>query len=177
VTTIHLARHGETDWNAEGRWQGHADVGLNERGREQARELAAQLAEVRFAAVYSSDLLRARETAEIVTAGRSLPITIERRLREIDVGSWQGLTNVEINERYPGQERPDGETVEAFRERVLSAIEEIGRRHDGGDVLVVAHGGCARTIQRHLLGEPLQSLENCGVYAVGFEDGVLRPID
>jgi 2,3-bisphosphoglycerate-dependent phosphoglycerate mutase len=174
VTTIFLARHGETDWNAQDRWQGHADTSLNGRGREQARELAARLADVPFEAVYSSDLRRARETAEIVVDGRELAIGIEPDLREIDVGSWQGLTNAEIGDR----ERTDGETLEAFRDRVLAAIEAIGRRHDdGADVLVVAHGGCARTLQRHLLGEPLPTLENCGVYAVRFENGVLRPID
>jgi probable phosphoglycerate mutase len=173
VTTIFLARHGETDWNAQDRWQGHADTSLNERGRAQARELAARLADVPFEAAYSSDLRRARETAEIVVDGRSLAVRIEPGLREIDVGSWQGLTNAEIGDR----ERTDGETLEAFRDRVVAAIEAIGRRHEGSDVLVVAHGGCARTLQRHLLGEPLPTLENCGVYAVRFENGVLRPID
>ena len=177
MTTIFLARHGETDWNAQDRWQGHADTPLNARGREQARELAARLADVPFGAVYSSDLRRAQETAEIVVDGRDLAIQIEPDLREIDVGSWQGLTNAEIRERYPGEERADGETIDAFRDRVLAAIASIGRRHDGVDVLVVAHGGCARTIQRHLLGEPLPTLENCGVYVFRFENGVVRPID
>jgi broad specificity phosphatase PhoE len=172
VTTIYLARHGETEWNAQGRWQGHEDTALNERGREQARELATRLADVPFAAVYSSDLSRARETAEIVVSGRDLPIATDPRLREIDVGSWQGLTNAELD----GRER-DGETLEAFRDRVLAAFRDLGERHNGENVLVVAHGGCARTIQRHLLGEPLETLDNCGVYVVGFENGQLRPID
>src|SRR5206468_868417 len=70
-----------------------------------------------------------------------------------------------------------GETLEAFRDRVLEALAAISAQHDGADVLVVAHGGCVRTVQRHLLGEPLATLENCGVYVVGFENGVLRPID
>jgi 2,3-bisphosphoglycerate-dependent phosphoglycerate mutase len=170
VTTIFLARHGETDWNAQERWQGHADTSLNERGREQARELAARLADIAFAAVYSSDLRRARETAEIVVDGRDLPLLIEPGLREIDVGSWQGLTGAEIGDR----ERADGETLDAFRDRVLAALESIGRRHEGADVLVVAHGGCVRTLQRHLLGEPLPTLENCGVYVVRFENGTLQ---
>jgi broad specificity phosphatase PhoE len=173
VTTIYLARHGETDWNAEERWQGHADTPLNERGRRQARELAERLADVPFAAVYASDLRRARETAEIVAAGRALPLRIDPRLREIDVGSWQGLTNAEI----AGRERSDGETLEAFRERVLGALGEIATANDGETVLVVAHGGCARTVQRHLLGEPLPTLENCGVYVVRFQDGSVRPAE
>ena len=172
MTTIFLARHGETDWNAQDRWQGHADTPLNERGREQARDLAARLADVPFEVVYSSDLRRARETAEIVVAGRDLAIREDPALREIDVGSWQGLTNAAID----GRERTDGETLAAFRDRVLAALSAIGAGHDG-DVLVVAHGGCARTLQRHLLGEPLPTLENCGVYVVSFQNGVLRPID
>jgi probable phosphoglycerate mutase len=177
VTTIFLARHGETDWNADDRWQGHADPPLNARGRAQARDLAARLAHVQFQAVYSSDLRRARETAEIVAFGRGMPVYTDRGLREIDVGSWQGLTNRQIDERFPGRERPDGETVDAFHDRVLAGLSTIGRHHDGADVLVVAHGGCARTIQRHVLGEPLPTLENCGVYVVRFENGALRPID
>jgi broad specificity phosphatase PhoE len=175
VTTIYLVRHGETDWNAEARWQGHADPPLNGRGREQARALEARLADVPFEAVYSSDLRRARETAEIVAAGRDLAIVLDPALREIDVGPWEGLTNRDVAERFPGGERPGGETIEAFRERVLEAIREICRRHDGGNVLVVAHGGCARTIQRHLLGDALPTLENCGLYLIRSENGVLRP--
>ena len=171
MTTIYLARHGETDWNAQARWQGHADTPLNERGRTQAQALAGRLAAVPFAAAYASDLRRARETAEIVVDGRDLPLRIDPRLREIDVGSWQGLTNDEI----AGLERTDGETLEAFRARVLGALESIAAEHDGATVLVVAHGGCARTVQRHLLGEPLPTLENCGVYVVRFEDGALQP--
>jgi probable phosphoglycerate mutase len=171
VTTIFLARHGETDWNAQDRWQGHADTRLNASGREQARALAARLADVPFGAVYSSDLRRALETAEIVVEGRDLAIRTDPRLREIDVGSWQGLTNAEIGDR----ERTDGEPLEAFRDRVLAAIATIGSRHAGVDVLVVAHGGCARTLQRQLLGEPLPTLENCGVYVVRVENGVLQP--
>ena len=177
MTTIFLARHGETDWNAQDRWQGHADPPLNARGRAQARDLANRLSQIRFEAVYSSDLRRARETAEIVAYARGMSVYTDRGLREIDVGSWQGLTNEAIDERFPGREHPDGETLEAFQDRVLASIRAIGRHHDGADVLVVAHGGCARTIQRHVLGEPLPTLENCGIYVVGYENGALRPID
>lgn len=176
MTTIFLARHGETDWNAQERWQGHADPPLNARGRDQARALAAKLARVSFEAVYSSDLARARETAEIVAFARGMSVYTDRGLREIDVGSWQGLTNDEVTERFPDRVRTDGEAVEVFRDRVLAALRTIGRHHEG-DVLVVAHGGCARTVQRHLLGEPLPTLENGGVYVVGYENGGLRSID
>ena len=177
MTTIYLARHGETDWNVQNRWQGHADPPLNARGRTQARDLSARLASVLFDAVYSSDLRRARQTAEIVAFGRGMSVFPDRRLREIDVGSWQGLTRDEIAERFPDGSRPDGETLEAFRRRVLEAFGAIGRYHEGVNVLVVAHGGCARTIQRQLLGEPLPTLENCGVYVFGYENSALRRID
>ncbi len=103
MTTILLARHGETDWNRENRFQGHADPPLNETGRAQAAELAAALANEPLAAVYSSPLRRAFETAQIVGAPHGLePVPVDA-LREVDVGSWQGLTRAEIEERFPEQ--------------------------------------------------------------------------
>ena len=177
MTTLFLARHGETDWNRDGRFQGQADPPLNERGRLQARALAERLAGVGLDAIYSSDLRRALETAEIVAATRRATVIADPGLREIDVGSWTGLTREQVAERFPGAERHDGETVEDFRARVLAAVERIARSHPGGRVLVVSHGGCARTIQRRALGEPLPLLENGGLFAVGFEGGAFRPID
>ena len=103
MTTILLARHGETDWNREGRFQGHADPPLNETGRAQAAELAAGLAGIHLAAVYSSPLRRALETAELVAATHGVdPVPIDA-LREVDVGSWQGLTRAEVGVRFPEQ--------------------------------------------------------------------------
>ena len=92
ATTIFLARHGESDWNAEHRWQGHADRPLTERGLEQARELAARLADVELDAVYSSDLRRAWETAEAVASSQGIEVARQPELREVDVGSWSGCT-------------------------------------------------------------------------------------
>src|SRR5438093_966133 len=123
MTTLLLARHGETDWNREGRWQGWADPPLNESGRAQARELAEQLRLTPFDAVYSSDLLRAHETAEIVAAPHAVPVVADPGLREIDVGSWSGLTRAELQERFPDGERPDGETRGQHRARVHAAVE------------------------------------------------------
>ena len=102
MTTLLLARHGETEWNREGRWQGWADPPLNETGREQARALREQLRETPFDAVYSSDLRRAHETAEIVAAPHGVPVIADEGLREIDVGSWSGLTRAEQEARFPG---------------------------------------------------------------------------
>jgi len=101
VTTLILARHGETDWNRENRFQGHADPPLNDLGREQSAALAASLAEERIARIYTSPLRRAAETAEIVAAALGLDVEHVEGLREIDVGAWSGLTRDEIAASFP----------------------------------------------------------------------------
>jgi broad specificity phosphatase PhoE len=161
VTTVHLARHGESDWNAAGRWQGHADRPLTELGRRQAAELAERLACVPLDAVYSSDLRRARETAEPVAKRHRLEVTVLRSLREVDVGAWSGLSRPEVERRFPeafarwrggGQGWEDGETYEQMTERVVGAVLEIAAAHPGGEVLVVAHGGPIRALHAVALG-------------------------
>ena len=150
ATTLLLARHGETDWNRERRWQGHADPWLNEAGREQAHALARELAGDPPHAVYSSDLARAQETAEIVAGELGLPLAVDPRLREVDIGEWSGLLWAEIEERFPegvarrlagGTGWEEGEEFDAMRDRVVEALIEIGISHEGGRVLVVTHGG------------------------------------
>jgi broad specificity phosphatase PhoE len=170
VTTILLARHGETDWNLEGRWQGWADPPLNETGRSQARALAEQLRELAFDAVYSSDLRRAFETAEIVVAPHRLTVVADGGLREIDVGSWSGLTRDELEERFPNGERPDGETRDAHAARVLAAVERIARAHAGERILLVTHGGTMRALRSHVSDEPFHPIANCGVLELHFRD-------
>jgi broad specificity phosphatase PhoE len=161
VTTILLARHGESDWNRERRWQGFADRRLTERGREQARALAERLTDIRLDAVYASDLARARETAKAVAEPRGMIIHELPALREVDVGSWSGLTRDEAKERYPGDFARwahggagwrDGETYEAMSARVLEAVASIVAQHPEGRVLVVAHGGPIRAIHAAALG-------------------------
>ncbi len=170
MTTILLARHGETDWNREGRWQGWADPSLNDTGRAQARALAEQLRAAPFDAVYSSDLRRAHETAVILAEPHDVPVVVDRDLREIDVGSWSGLTRAEIAERFPDGGRPDGETREQHSDRVLASVERLARAHPDGRILVVAHGGCLRALRRHLDDEPVHPIENCSVYELHFRD-------
>jgi probable phosphoglycerate mutase len=153
VTTILLARHGETDWNRDNRFQGHADPPLNETGRMQAAELAATLASQELVAVYSSPLQRALETARVVAAARGLdPVPVDA-LREVDVGSWQGLTRTEIEERFPEQFArwldyeqgwADGESYQEMGERVVTALLELAAAHEGERVLAVSHGGPIR---------------------------------
>ena len=154
MTTLILVRHGETDWNRDGIWQGHGDPPLNDLGRRQAAELAERLADVEIDALYSSDLRRAYETAEIVGAAKGLEITAEPDLREMDVGSWSGLTREEIATRFPGMERHDGEAREAFDARAVGVLHRIAGAHEGQQVLVVTHGGVVRALERHLFGEP-----------------------
>jgi broad specificity phosphatase PhoE len=181
TTRILLARHGETEWNRVGRWQGQADPPLNDTGRQQAKVLAAQLEHDGIAAVYSSDLRRASETAGIVAERLGLAVTEERALREIDVGSWSGLTRNEVRERYPegfarwlaGEIGHDGETREQLAHRVVDAVERIANAHSGEQVLVVTHGGAIRALRRHAAGDPGESLENCATFPLALVEGEL----
>jgi broad specificity phosphatase PhoE len=153
VTTILLARHGETDWNREGRFQGHADPPLNEAGRAQAAQLAVELASQELAAVYTSPLRRALETADVVAATRRLVPLPDERLREVDVGSWQGLTRDEVQRRFPeqyarwldyGQGWEDGESYEEMGRRVVAGLLALAAAHEGDRLLAVTHGGPIR---------------------------------
>ena len=165
MTELLIARHGETDWNRERRWQGHADPPLNVLGRAQARQLAAALAREGLEAIYASDLRRAYETAEIVGALLGLPVTSDPGLREIDVGSRSGLTSEEVGER-----EWDGEAPEAHGERVLGSVRRITREHPRGRVLVVTHGGSLRRVFEAIgesEGQPAAG--NCELYRVSYE--------
>jgi broad specificity phosphatase PhoE len=160
VTIILLARHGQSDWNATRRWQGHADRPLTEKGRAQARALAARLEHIELDAVYSSDLRRASETAAEVARAQGLQVVEYPELREVDVGSWSGLTREEAEARfpvgfarwrdgYPGWD--DGESYQAMTDRVLGTIHGIACAHQAGRVLVVSHGGPIRAIHASTL--------------------------
>ena len=192
MTTILLARHGESDWNRDRRWQGHADRPLTDLGREQASALADRLAATELDAVYSSDLERARGTAAIVAKPHRLPVRELSDLREVDVGSWSGLTRAEAEERFPdafrrwteGEEGwDDGETYEQLSERVVGAVLAIAARHPHERVLLVAHGGSIRAIQAAALGvdihtyRQIQRVEpNATLSAVCVEDGRLTEL-
>ena len=173
MTTLLLVRHGETDWNAAGRLQGHTDRPLNAYGREQAKALAARLAGEDVAAIYASDLARARETAEIVGERLGLAVELDPDLREKDWGNWEGLTAVE-------RDRVEfvGESTEAHQERLLRALRRISERHPGeGRVLVVTHGGSMRRVQTAALGMALPVVENCGRWLCAYENGAFRALD
>ncbi|HJZ48846.1 MAG TPA: histidine phosphatase family protein [Roseiflexaceae bacterium] len=161
TTTFYLIRHGETDWNLHGRWQGHTDIPLNEDGRTQARRLAARLRSegVRFDAIYSSDLQRAWETA--VESGAAIGLAPQPlpALREIDVGSWSGLTGAEVlaqdgdtYARYKSGEdvaRGGGERFLDLYTRVVAAAELLADRHPDRTLALVTHGGPVRALLMH----------------------------
>jgi broad specificity phosphatase PhoE len=178
VTTILLARHGETDWNLHRRVQGHSDAPLNETGRAQARMLAAELEGERIDAVYSSDLVRAHETARILAEPMGLDVTAIPDLRERDFGSWEGLTDVEIRERFPEAAHGswgDAETKEEMARRVTEALLRLAEVHPGGRVLVVAHGGPVRAVLTHCGLEDAGFIENCHVVRIEIDGGSIRP--
>jgi broad specificity phosphatase PhoE len=161
VTIVLLARHGESDWNAAHRWQGHADRPLTEKGRAQASALAERLAHIDLDAVYSSDLRRAADTARVVAEAQGLGLVQLPELREVDVGSWSGLTREEAEERFPeGFARwregfpgwADGEGYDEMAQRVIGAVVQIALAHEDGRALVVSHGGPIRALHAAALG-------------------------
>jgi broad specificity phosphatase PhoE len=192
VTTLLLARHGESDWNRARRWQGHADRPLTERGRTQAAELSGRLAEIALDAVYSSDLRRARETALAVAESQGIDLIELPALREVDVGSWEGLTREEAERRFPARFRrwraggtgwEDGETYAEMSRRVLAAVARIAMDNEGGRALIVSHGGPIRAIHGAALGLDVEAYRrirpvepNARLSAVCVVDGKLTEL-
>ncbi len=180
-------RHGQSEWNAAGRWQGQADPPLTDLGRAQARAAAASLGALD--AIFASDLQRALETAAIISGELGVgPVIVEPDLRERDAGEWSGLTRAEIEERYPGwlastgdrhdafrpriprsegQRRPPGwEGDEALLERALRSLAAIHHAVGDGDVLAVTHGGLIYTVEHHLEAEVHRLANGEGRYIV-----------
>lgn len=193
VTTLLLVRHGETDWNRDGRWQGGSDTRLNDLGREQARALAEEL-DGSIDVVYSSDLARARETADIVATTLGLEVRVDPRLRERSFGSWEGLTTTEIEERFADSHRrwregegagaDDAETFEDFFARVSAFLADVLRLHPREEVLVISHGGSIRVIHALAAGVDyvrdhrlIPGVANCSVARYAARDGKLAPLD
>lgn len=185
-TALCLIRHGETTWNREGRWQGHADPGLTETGLEQARRLAEALAaehRIRpWQRLYSSDLARAATTAGLIGEVLGLGLEVDRRLRELDVGAWAGLTRAEIAIRDDATLRafesgaPDvrpggGETRIEIRLRSHAFVCALAERHPGERILVVTHLGVIRALVPGAAPGNLDRFELCA------EQIASRPID
>lgn len=168
ATELIVVRHGETEWNATGRQQGHLDVPLNERGRKQSEAIATRLASTSFAALYSSDLARATQTAELIAKANGHQISFDPRLRERDLGIFEGLTKTEIAQKFPGEHDgyenggldfviPQGESIRQRFERSVASLDQIAAAHPSERVVVVTHGGVLNGLLRRTLGVPLEA--------------------
>jgi glucosyl-3-phosphoglycerate phosphatase len=178
--TLVLLRHGETDWNRTGRAQGHADVPLNATGHAQARAVAQELVPLGAVRLWSSDLMRAVQTAEHVAAATGLTVEKDARLREYDVGERSGLSLEEFALEFPEEhaswlddsERrlvPGEETTDQVRRRILPAFREyVESLEPGGTGIAVLHGACLKVGLMAILGWPweisksLRGLDNAG---------------
>lgn len=164
-TRIVLLRHGRTEWNGDGRLQGQADIALDETGLAQADRAADYFRDWHFDACYTSDLGRARVTAERVCAPHGIVPVSDARLREINVGSWSGKTAAEVALEFPDfidlytrgvdfRRSETGETLAEMTNRVVPAILEAADRHPGGQVLIVSHGLLISTVVQAIVGLP-----------------------
>lgn len=164
-----LVRHGQTEWNAGGRYQGQSDVALSALGRKQASILAENFPSKRLDAVYASDLERARETAECVAQKFGVSVQLEKAFRELSFGDWEGLTYREISSRWPKEAEklftapdelkiPHGESFQMLQKRALERINELHEAHNGQTVAVFAHGAINKTILAGLMHIPLHYL-------------------
>jgi broad specificity phosphatase PhoE len=177
---ILLARHGETVSNVSRRWQGQADSPLTQRGLAQARELARALADEPIAAVYSSDLGRAMQTAEEVAAVHGLSVQGDARLRELDTGGWTGKTRDEIELEFPGGLRswaetparvrlPGGESILEAQTRALAFFPDRMPAHRDQTVVIISHGALGQTILVNAMGGSIEDLwlehfiDNCQI--------------
>jgi broad specificity phosphatase PhoE len=162
MTLLYLVRHGETDWNREGRWQGHYDRPLSAAGRAQAAAAARRLARERISQIHASDLKRAAETAHIIGEACVVEVCVDRGLREVDVGSWAGLTHEEAKERFPegyarrragGTGWVGGESYEQMAGRVRGYVGRLLDSARGSDrIALICHSGVIRVLVVHALG-------------------------
>ena len=160
MTVLYLIRHGETDWNKEGKYTGQTDIPLNEIGRQQVREAANALKIHNPKVIYTSDLIRAVETAQLIAKELHIPIIQDKRLREINQGEWEGLHISEIHSRYGNQfishrdnplivSAPNGESIAEVKTRVIDFLNEITVKHPSEQIVISSHGlvlGIIRTI-------------------------------
>ena len=188
VRRILLIRHGQSTWNAEGRWQGQADPPLSELGEEQARDAARRLRAGDFSRLVASDLQRARRTAELLAEALGLAVETDPDLREIDVGDWTGLTRAEIDALAPGaladwsegrsESTPGGELRRHLTDRACAVLRRVAGEAGADDrVLLVSHGALIRNLDR-VLGLAPQGIANlAGRWYEVDGDGSVRPAE
>jgi broad specificity phosphatase PhoE len=166
MTHLTLVRHGQTDWNLARRYQGQKDIPLNAEGLRQAQLLAGQLAREPFDVIYSSDLQRALQTAQVLHQGRDIPLLTDKRLREICFGEWEGEVFSEMFAKFPDRfalsrsdpgvvMAPGGESVEQVAARTTLLADEISNLYPSGKVLIVTHGMALATLVCRANGVPL----------------------
>lgn len=183
MTTLYLVRHGQTDWNLKARYQGHSDIPLNPTGMKQASEAVQNLNGTKFEAIYTSDLQRAVKTAEFFAMKTGIPIMCDERLREVNLGKWEGMEISKIKEYFPEEYSnrhlqpmvyapPGGETVRQLAKRIIEVTDEICEDHPNGAVLIVAHGMCLSTL--YCLANEID-LDT--VFDHGFRNLELRQVD
>jgi probable phosphoglycerate mutase len=174
MTQLLMLRHGETDWNREMRFQGQLDVPLNAAGLLQARRAAERLAAEPVDAIVSSDLLRARQTAAACAERLGLPVLLEPGLREQSFGMLEGLRAADVQQQHPAVWEawarhdahyavPGGESVQAFHDRVVAALQRLVAAHAGRTLLVVTHGGALDMLWRHAQALPLHGPRTCAI--------------
>jgi alpha-ribazole phosphatase len=184
-TRLLIVRHGQTDWNIDGRFQGQTDIPLNQTGVEQAQSISRRLASESPDAIYASDLQRAWETAKIIHKSllpeRACPLIAEPRLREMCFGEWEGLTYAEIKMRQPRllqrwesdlehNSPPNGETLLELVKRVQEAHESILTAHPNASVMLVAHGGPLQMLISQALGVPPGRFWQFHLYNASFSE-------
>lgn len=166
---IYLIRHGLTIWNNERRYQGHTDTKLSPEGICQALALQKRLTDVKFEAIFSSDLSRAYETARIIAEPHGLEINVTPGIKEMNFGVWEGLTFPDLEERYPDLVKtwmkrpqdlliPEGESFLLVRERAMETIMKIINDYPIGDLAIVSHGGTIAAVLTGLLGLPVEKM-------------------
>ncbi|GAA4154840.1 phosphatase PhoE [Gryllotalpicola daejeonensis] len=184
MTRISLVRHGQTDWNRDGRIQGRSDIPLNDTGREQAHETGRALRVRRFDGVYASPLVRAFETAEIIAGELGMPEPVAvPGLEERSYGRAEGMTGPEIRAAF-GDNRadvPEWEDDASVLARVLEALAGLAAHHEGERILVVVHGGVIGAVARHLTdgARPAkgEAIGNASVHDLEVVDGELRLVN
>ena len=193
MTNVIFIRHGQTEWNVAGRYQGQSDVQLTAEGRRQAEQLAADFPVDTVDAVYASDLQRAMVTAETIAQKFGLPVQAEPAFREVSFGKWEGLTYQQIVAEWEEGmtnflqhpdilEIPGGETFPAVQKRATDKLQELVKKHDGQTIVVVAHGAVLRTVLTAALHMPLQYLWsirqfNTAVNIVRYDEGANATVE
>ena len=186
MTELIIIRHGETEWNQTGRFQGHSDVPLSEKGRAQAEALAQNLIIDHVDAIYASDLIRAMETAAPLARRFGVDVIPDTALRELNFGTWEGRNFSDINAECPDAMKhfysdpekaniPNGEPFPVFQKRVAGGVSEIVRAQQGKRVVIVSHGASIRILLADILAMPIRSIWhvsqlNTAVNKIRFED-------